>query len=122
MKSSRFNGALPGNVIEASGGGGCGHWAAFPVALPTFFVKAYSDVGDVWVDTFLGSGTTIVAAHQNDRRGMGIEKLGKYVAVTLERLAGMGLEPRRLSREQVRLAAKAALDFCAQKSPPLCVE
>jgi len=35
-----------------------------------------------------------VAAHQNERRGLGIEMLEKYVSVSLERMAGMGLEPR----------------------------
>lgn len=90
--------ARPGNVINASTGGGVTddtHAAAFPVALPDFFIRAYSDAGDVWLDPFLGSGTTIVAAHQNKRVGMGIEQLPKYVAVCCERLAGLGLTPTR---------------------------
>lgn len=79
--------AQPSNVIKAGGNtDGVSHAAAFPVALPDFFIRAYSDPGDVWCDPFLGSGTTIVAAHQNNRRGMGIEKMPKYVAVILERL------------------------------------
>ena len=80
--------AFPGNVLsvgknndESTGG----HVAAFPVALPDFFIKAYSDAGDVWLDPFCGSGTTIIAAEQNKRRGMGIEALPKYCAVILER-------------------------------------
>lgn len=63
------------------------HPAAFSVALPDFFIRAYSDVGDVWLDPFLGSGTTVVAAHNNKRRGLGSEKLPKYMGVILERLA-----------------------------------
>jgi len=93
----------PSNVIQvaASGSEAQGHAAAFPVALPAFFVKAYSDAGDVWLDPFLGSGTTIVAAHQNNRRGLGIEKLEKYVAVILERLQQTtGLTPRLVARQQ----------------------
>jgi len=43
---------------------------------------------------FLGSGTTSVAAEQTGRICYGMEIAEKYVAVTLERLAGMGLEPR----------------------------
>jgi DNA modification methylase len=88
--------AYPGNVIsvgkntEDVGG----HAAAFPVALPDFFVRAYSDPGDVWVDPFLGSGTTIVAAHNNKRRGLGSEKLPKYLGVILERLQEVvGVKP-----------------------------
>jgi DNA modification methylase len=46
-------------------------------------------------DPFLGSGTTIVAAEQTGRLCRGIEIAPKYVAVALERLAGMGLEPRQ---------------------------
>jgi len=65
------------------------HGATFPVALPDFFIRAYSDAGDVWVDPFCGSGTTIIAAHNNKRVGMGIEMLPKYCAVILQRWADM---------------------------------
>jgi len=44
-------------------------------------------------DPFLGSGTTIVACEQLGRIGYGMEISEKYVAVTLQRLADMGLEP-----------------------------
>jgi DNA modification methylase len=100
-KSAEFDGALPGNVLRiwhssTATHTGAYHSAPFPPGLPDFFVRAYSDAADVWLDPFLGSGTTIVAAHQNERRGLGIERLPKYVSVTLERLAGMGLEPQRV--------------------------
>jgi len=49
--------------------------------------------GDVY-DPFLGSGTTMVAAEQLGRICYGVEIEPKYVAVTLERMAGMGLEPK----------------------------
>jgi len=49
--------------------------------------------GDVY-DPFLGSGTTMVAAEQLGRRCYAMEIEPKYVAVALERMAGMGLEPR----------------------------
>lgn len=45
-------------------------------------------------DWFLGSGSTIVAAEQTGRVCYGMEIEPKYVAVTLERVADMGLEPR----------------------------
>lgn len=49
--------------------------------------------GDVY-DPFLGSGTTMVAAEQLGRVCYGMEIEPKYVAVTLERMAAMGLEPQ----------------------------
>lgn len=82
--------ALPSNVLEigeVNPDEAVSQAAMFPVALPDFFVRAYSDKGDVWLDPFLGSGTTIVAAHQNERVGLGIEFLPKYLGVILERLA-----------------------------------
>jgi len=45
-------------------------------------------------DPFLGSGTTLVACEQLGRIGYGMEISPAYVAVTLQRLADMGLEPR----------------------------
>jgi len=96
-KSKNFDMALPDNVIQAHRDHNSPHRAVFPVPLPAFFVKAYSDTGDVWIDPFAGSGTTIVAAHKNDRRGLGIEILERYVSVILERLANPDLEPKLVS-------------------------
>lgn len=48
--------------------------------------------GDVY-DPFLGSGTTMAAAQLLKRRCYGIEIEPKYVAVTLQRLFDMGLQP-----------------------------
>ena len=79
--------AQPSNVIRAGGNtDGSSHAAAFPVALPDFFVRAYSDPGDIWVDPFLGSGTTMIAAHNNKRIGYGSERLEKYCSVILQRM------------------------------------
>ncbi len=85
--------ALPTNCIECNSAGNetkdafNAHSAMFPVALPNFFIRAYSDLGDVWLDPFCGSGTVLVAAENNQRRGLGIEKMEKYCAVILERMS-----------------------------------
>jgi site-specific DNA-methyltransferase (adenine-specific)/site-specific DNA-methyltransferase (cytosine-N4-specific) len=87
--------AYPSNVLRAHNNRELlGHEAAYPPELPSFFLQAYSDEGDIWLDPFLGSGSTLVAAEQTGRVGYGLEIEPKYVAVTLERLAGMGLAPR----------------------------
>lgn len=90
--------ARPGNVVQVKNSSadraGVAHSAAFPVALPEFFIKAFSDDGDVIFDPFLGSGTTIVAADRNGRVGIGTELSPKYVAVCLERFESLGMRPR----------------------------
>ena len=70
------------------------HPTAKPVELFARAIKNSSDPGDIVGDPFLGSGTTIVACEQLGRVGYGMEIEPKYVAVTLERLAQLGLEPR----------------------------
>lgn len=81
------NSALPSNVIEVSAQhiAGQSHQAPFPVLLPTFFIRGYSDPLDIWLDPFCGSGTTGCAAENEGRLSLMIEQLPKYCAVTLER-------------------------------------
>jgi hypothetical protein len=67
-----------------------------PAALAAWTFAKYTDEGAVIVDPFLGAGCSVVAAEQTGRSGIGIEWEPGYIAVTLERLAVMGLEPRRV--------------------------
>lgn len=63
-----------------------GHPAPFPVELPRRCIKLFSFVDDVILDPFLGSGTTALAALQNNRRAVGIEVDEKYCQLAVERL------------------------------------
>lgn len=65
-----------------------------PPELIAMMMRNSSRPGEVVIDCFSGSGSTLVAAEQTGRHGYGIELEPKYVAVAIERLAGMGLEPR----------------------------
>lgn len=65
-----------------------------PVELMALFIKNSTLEGGVCYEPFAGSGTTLVACEQLGRRGRGIELSPAYVAVTLERLAGLGLTPK----------------------------
>lgn len=79
--------AYPGNHLDIHNAKGesLSQAAPFPLPLPTFFIKAYSDPGDIWLDPFCGSGTVIIAADNENRIGYGIEKLEKYCSVILQR-------------------------------------
>jgi len=65
----------------------------FPLELPERCIKMHSGEKEQVLDPFLGSGTTLVACERLGRKGRGIEISPAYVAVTLQRLAGMGLMP-----------------------------
>jgi len=62
-----------------------GHAAVYPVTLPTFFIKAYSEQKDLIYDPFLGSGTTLIAAEQLNRKCYGIEISPAYCDVIVDR-------------------------------------
>jgi len=63
-----------------------GHPAPFPLELPRRCIKLFSFVDDVILDPFLGSGTSALAALQNNRNAIGIEVDEKYCQLAVERL------------------------------------
>jgi DNA modification methylase len=79
--------ALPGNVLEIGTEIGQTevHSAPYPVALPEFFIKAFSDAGDMIYDPFMGSGTTMIAAEKNGRHSCGTEISPMYCDVIVTR-------------------------------------
>jgi DNA modification methylase len=84
--------ARPSNVIEATTESSQGnHSAPFPRAIPEFFIMAFSDSGDVVFDPFMGSGTTMAAAHVLNRRGFGCEISPAYCDVIVRRMMNLGV-------------------------------
>jgi site-specific DNA-methyltransferase (adenine-specific) len=63
-----------------------GHPAPFPVELPKRCIKLFSYVGDVVLDPFLGSGTTLLACLETNRAGIGIEVNKNYCDLAEKRL------------------------------------
>ncbi len=89
--------AYPTNVLHfATECGNQNHSAAFPVELPTWFIKLFTQPGDVVLDPFMGSGTTAVACVQLDRDYVGIEMDSGYIDIANGRLAEVGEPNPRL--------------------------
>ena len=85
--------ARPSNVIEATTESSQGsHSAPFPRVLVEFFVRAFTDSGDNVFDPFMGSGTTMAAAHILDRAGYGCEISPGYCDVIVRRMINLGVE------------------------------
>lgn len=87
----RFNGESKRKV---------GHPSPFPVELPTRCIKLFSFVGDIVLDPFMGSGSTLVACKENRRTGIGIEIDRNYCKIARERLMGSSKTNYARSKKQ----------------------
>ncbi|MCL4871733.1 MAG: site-specific DNA-methyltransferase [Anaerolineae bacterium] len=77
--------AYPGNVLHlATETSNKNHSAAFPKALPEWFIKLFTQEGDWVLDPFVGSGTTSEVALAMNRNSVGIDKLPEYIAMAKE--------------------------------------
>ncbi len=79
---------IPNSEVETDA-----HPTCKPCRLFTLPMQMHTERGDVCFEPFSGSGSQLVAAQQTGRRCYAIEKSPAFVAVALERLAAMGLNP-----------------------------
>lgn len=73
-----------------------GHPSPFPIELPKRCIKLFSFVGDIVLDPFLGSGTTLIACLETAREGIGIEIDENYCKLAVKRLKKHGIEQQKL--------------------------
>ena len=64
----------------------CGHPSQKPLNLIDKLIACSTDVGDLVIDPFLGSGTTAAAAQRLQRKWLGIEKDSNYIEIAQRRL------------------------------------
>lgn len=77
----------PTNVLHmATECGNRGHSAAFPEALPGWFIRLFSAEGDVILDPFCGSGTTVAVAAKMGRVGIGVDIDPDFCRISRERV------------------------------------
>jgi len=83
----------PTNVIHmATECSNRNHSAVFPIDLPKWFIRLFTQQGDVVLDPFVGSGTTAVAAAQMGRCYSGIEINPEYIDVSMNRLTQIRIQ------------------------------
>jgi len=61
-----------------------GHSASFPISLPMWFIKLFTQEGDLVLDPFIGAGTTALACIRLNRHYVGIEMMEKYCNLAVE--------------------------------------
>jgi len=78
--------AFPTNVLHlATECSNKSHSAAFPEALPEWFIKLFTKEGDTVLDPFMGSGTTNIVADRLGRKTIGIEILEEYYKMVADK-------------------------------------
>lgn len=65
------------------------HPTPFPLDLPLRLILLYTNIGDIVLDPFMGSGTTALAAKMTQRHYLGYEISPEYCALTEERIAAL---------------------------------
>jgi len=62
------------------------HPAAFPISLPAKCIKLFTHRGELILDPFIGTGSTLIAAQDLERNAVGFDLNPKYVALANSRL------------------------------------
>ncbi len=83
-----------GNVLRFPRSGNVNHPTEKPLELMEHLIE--NTPGDMVLDTFAGSGTTLVAAEKQGRVGRGVELDPGWFSVCLEQLSQLGLTPRQI--------------------------
>lgn len=76
------------------------HPAMYPVELPWRCIKMHSDKGEIVLEPFCGSGTTIIACEQTERVCYAMEKSPEYCDVAVKRWEEFTGQKAELIREE----------------------
>lgn len=82
-----------------------GHPAPFPIELPRRCVKLFSYVDDVVLDPFSGSGSTLIAAVSNNRKGIGLDVDSKYCELARKRILAY-IQPEQVKIQKNKTTKK----------------
>lgn len=67
------------------------HPATFPISLAKKVISLFTHEGELVLDPFVGSGTTLVAAQDLNRNAIGFDLQESYINLSLERISSEGL-------------------------------
>lgn len=71
------------------------HPATFPIALPRRLIEQFTHRGELVLDPFVGSGSTLLAARDTERNAVGFDLSEDYVRLCQKRLDGDLLQTTR---------------------------
>jgi DNA modification methylase len=88
---SNYQKFIPVYKIGPGGINRYGHTAPFPETVPLLSLQCFTNEGEIVLDPFLGSGTSVIVAEQCKRKGLGIELKEEYVKLSTKRAQDRGI-------------------------------
>jgi site-specific DNA-methyltransferase (adenine-specific)/site-specific DNA-methyltransferase (cytosine-N4-specific) len=105
--------AYPTNVLHlATECNNKNHSAAFPEELPAWFINLFTREGDLVLDPFMGSGTTLLVANRMQRHSIGIEIKEEYFEMVKSQVSPVStflLEPSNEYARKTKIERRAGL-------------
>jgi hypothetical protein len=86
------------------------HPTCKPVPLLADLILDITPINGIVLDVFLGSGSTILAAHETERRGVGIELDSKFVDVAIRRIE------KRVGQPAIHQSGKTFDELAAERA------
>jgi len=96
------------------------HPATFPISLATKVVSLFTHEGELVLDPFIGSGTTLVAAQDLNRNAIGFDLQEKYIDLCVKRLATNNLF-NRAQQTAIQDDARSISDYLQPETVSLVI-
>lgn len=97
------------------------HPAMFPSALAEKIIKTYTCKNDIVLDPFMGIGSTIIAAYNQDRRAIGIDLSKEFVKLANLRLKGLNGALSDKEIEIINADARFLKEYVKDQTIDLCL-
>ncbi|MHA2211088.1 MAG: DNA methyltransferase [Candidatus Thorarchaeota archaeon] len=95
------------------------HPAVFPIALPKKCIELFTHQGELVIDPFVGSGTTLLAAKDTGRNAVGFDLKQEYVDLSNERVKP--LEESNSTQLAICDEAHGVKDYLSDETVSLCI-
>ncbi|MHA1271802.1 MAG: DNA methyltransferase [Promethearchaeota archaeon] len=80
-----------------------GHPAIFPLELCNRIIKIFTKPGDIVLDPFFGSGSTLISAKNNNRKAIGFEINKEYIKLFKNRIKQTSISDFNLKEKDKRI-------------------
>lgn len=97
------------------------HPAAYPISLPAKCIDLFTHRGQLVLDPFLGTGSTLVAAQDLDRNAVGFDLKQEYVDLAKTRLGQSTLFGKSAKQLAIKADAREIPKCLEEESISLCV-